>query len=163
MPLEAAVVAVRVNTLELGAGFESQIDELVNASPDLVAAQRRDPLFEAWRLAGTEAGRVLVETLDHVNRAVFGREAGRMVIRNGVLLREVDRHDNLEATQDEKKGMIRQDDCTKQFLHKWCFLASIDRSSCVQSMMIATRANAECGRHWRMWSSGTGSQELGVT
>ena len=46
VPPEAAVVAVRVNTLELRAGFESQIDELVRTSPDLVAAQRRDLLFE---------------------------------------------------------------------------------------------------------------------
>ena len=70
------MVAVRVNTLELGAGFESQIDELVKASPNLVAPQQQDPLFEAWRLAGTEACRMLVETLDHVNQAVFRREAG---------------------------------------------------------------------------------------
>ena len=32
-----------------------------------------------------------------------------MVIRNGVLLREVDRHDNLEATQDEEKAATRHD------------------------------------------------------
>ena len=109
VPSEAVVVAVRVNTLELGARFESEIDELVKASTDLVAAQRRDPLFKAWRLPGTEAGRVLVETFDHVNRAVLRREAGRMVTRNRVLLREVDRHDNQEATQIEKKAATRHD------------------------------------------------------
>ena len=95
--------------LEQRAGFESQIDELVKVSPDLVAAQQQYPLFEAWRPAGTEAGRMLVETLDHVNRAVFGRKAGRKVNRNGVLLREVDRHDNLEVTQDAEKVATRHD------------------------------------------------------
>ena len=34
--------------------------------------------------------------------------------------------------------MIRQDDRRKRFWHKWCFLANIDRSSCVQSTMIAS-------------------------
>ena len=32
-----------------------------------------------------------------------------MITRNGVLLHEVDRHDNLEATQDEEKVVTRHD------------------------------------------------------
>jgi hypothetical protein len=109
VPPEAAVVAVRVNIFELGPGFESQIDELIKASPDLVAAQWQDPQSEVWRLVGTEAGHVLMETLDHVNQAVFGQEAGRMVTQIEVLLHEVDCYDNLEATKEEEKAATRHD------------------------------------------------------